>query len=112
VQRWSEHVKWAAPLAIAAGAGLIVLYFWEPERYWIFPRCLFRELTGLDCPGCGSLRSVHYLLHGEIATAFRFNPLLYLLAPALFLCRRRLHKPAWLWSFVTLVILFTVARNL
>jgi hypothetical protein len=110
VQRWAQHAKWIAPLV--AMAGLAVLYLFSPERYGFYPRCLFRELTGLDCPGCGSLRSVHHLLHGEIATAFLFNPLLYFLVPALLVCRRHLHRPAWLWSFAGIVLLFTVARNL
>jgi len=110
VQRWAKHIKWITPLA--AVTGLAVLYFWSPERYWFYPKCLFHELTGLDCPGCGSLRSVHHLLHGEIATALLLNPLLYFLVPALLICRRHLHKPAWLWSVVGTVLLFTVARNL
>ena len=83
-----------------------------PFDYWFYPRCLFHALTGLDCPGCGGLRSVQSLLHGDFAAAFRFNPLLYLLAPALFLCRRHLSKPACAWSFVAAVVGFTIARNL
>jgi len=103
-------MKWFAGLAITAG--LALLYFFPIDHYHIYPQCLFHDLTGLDCPGCGSLRSVQALLHGDVVSAFRFNPLLYVLAPALILCRRHLHKPTWLWSFVAVVIVFGIARNL
>jgi hypothetical protein len=110
VQRWPTYLKWLAPLA--AAAALATLYFFSPEGYWLYPQCLFRQLTGFDCPGCGSLRSVHHLLHGEFTTAFRFNPFLYVLVPVLVICRHHLHKPAWLWSVAGAIALFTVARNL
>lgn len=41
--------------------------------------CLFRELTGLYCPGCGSGRAAIALLHGHIPQAVGYNPLLFLL---------------------------------
>ncbi len=39
-------------------------------------RCLFYELTGLYCPGCGSGRAVLALMHGDWKGAFRHHPLL------------------------------------
>jgi hypothetical protein len=41
-----------------------------------FPKCPFRSLTGLLCPGCGSQRGIHQLLHGHFAEAFKLNALL------------------------------------
>jgi len=41
--------------------------------------CVFREVTGLYCPGCGSGRAVIALLHGRVGAAFRHNPLVFLL---------------------------------
>ena len=41
--------------------------------------CLFYELTGLYCPGCGSGRAALALLHGHFPEALRCNPLLFLL---------------------------------
>jgi hypothetical protein len=110
VQRWEQHLKWIAPLAIVAGFG--VVYFFSPEQYAFYPQCLLRQLSGLECPGCGALRSFHYLTHGDFIAAFRLNPLLYVLAPALLVFRRRLHKPACLWALAALVAGFTIARNL
>jgi len=37
--------------------------------------CPFRALTGWDCPFCGGTRMGDALLHGDIRTAFEFNPL-------------------------------------
>ena len=41
--------------------------------------CLFYELTGLYCPGCGSGRAAVALLHGRAAEAFSHNALLFVL---------------------------------
>ncbi len=32
-------------------------------------------LTGLLCPGCGSQRAIHQLLHGHLAASFQYNQL-------------------------------------
>jgi len=42
---------------------------------WPFPRCNFRALTGVPCLTCGATRAALSLLHGEWASAWRFNPL-------------------------------------
>lgn len=49
---------------------------------WIFAMpCLFHQLTGLYCPGCGGTRAVKYLLHGQLLKSFQYHPLvLYALA--------------------------------
>ena len=39
------------------------------------PRCTFRAVTGLPCLTCGATRAALSLLHGEMASAWRFNPL-------------------------------------
>ena len=110
MERWVSWLKWIAPLVVFAAVA--VLYFFPAELYPIYPHCLFHSLTGLDCPGCGSIRSMQCLLHGQIGVAFRFNPLLYVIFPALFLCRRHLHKPTVIWSFAAVVVAFTIVRNL
>jgi len=62
-------------------AGGIYLFVFEPGRSGFFPICMFRALTGLTCPGCGSTRALHQILHGHLATAFMLNPLLLLGMP-------------------------------
>ena len=39
-----------------------------------FP-CAVQRMLGVDCPGCGCLRSWSWLAHGQWAQAFRLYPL-------------------------------------
>jgi len=64
-------------------AGAVYLFIFEPGRTGFFPVCVFRFLTGLTCPGCGTTRALHAILHGELETAFMLNPLLLLASPLL-----------------------------
>ena len=61
----------------------IVFYRYNPVKYGFFPRCPFFTLTGYDCPGCGSQRAIHSLLHGKLEEAVRYNMLLVLSIPFL-----------------------------
>lgn len=47
------------------------------------PKCMLHTITGWDCPGCGSQRAAHALLHGDIPEAFRQNALLMIMLPYL-----------------------------
>ena len=58
----------AVLLALAA-----VYFFFDPNTEGVFPKCAFFVLTGWKCPGCGSQRALHALLHGDIAGAFHMN---------------------------------------
>ena len=63
-------------LVAAAGAS-VALYFTDPTKPGSYlPRCPFNWLTGLDCPACGSTRMVYSLLHGDLAAAWHFNPVM------------------------------------
>ena len=58
----------------------------DPARHALFPKCPFLMLTGgLRCPGCGSQRAVHALLHLEFKEAFLYNPLVIISIPFLLL---------------------------
>ena len=37
--------------------------------------CPTKALLGIDCPGCGGMRMVYALLHGDIGAALRYNAL-------------------------------------
>jgi hypothetical protein len=62
-------------------AGAAYLFFFEPGKTGFFPGCPFRLLTGFTCPGCGTTRALHQILHGHFLTAFTLNPLLLLAIP-------------------------------
>lgn len=57
----------------------------NPEDNNFFPQCPFYVLTDLKCPGCGSQRAVHYLLHLDFLSAFRANGLLVVSIPYIIL---------------------------
>lgn len=70
-------------------AGAAYLFFFEPGKSGFFPGCPFRFLTGFTCPGCGTTRALHQILHGHIYTAFTLNPLLLLSIPFLLIALLR-----------------------
>ena len=47
--------------------------------------CPIKTLTGLDCPGCGITRMFVALFHGNIYQAFRYNPLVFIELPIIFI---------------------------
>jgi hypothetical protein len=106
-------------------AALTVLFWFNPAEWRFFPPCMFHQLTGLNCPGCGLTRALHELLRGHLAAAFRDHALLVLSLPWLgwlavrYIWLRRRGRPArvtvrpgWLWVLVAVVVTFTVLRNL
>ena len=115
----SKPLKWTL-----AGAGAIValgfVYFFSPEEFPFYPRCLLFMLTGLSCPGCGGLRAIHHLLHGELVRAFQLNAMLVLAIPVgavlgswlLFKGGQLSVDERWVWGLITVTIVFGIACNL
>ncbi len=109
---------------LLAAAG-VYLYLFEPGRTGFFPICPFRALTGLDCPGCGTTRALHQLLHGNVVAAFELNPLTILLLPVLVCALVSFTRsaitgqpmpqlsipPKYVWLSVVVVLGFWVFRN-
>src|SRR4051794_8882384 len=60
-------------LGAAAAAGWVAAV--DPSEPGHYPTCPFLFLTGWYCPGCGSLRCLHALSHGDVGAAVSFNPL-------------------------------------
>ena len=128
-------------VALAAGAALVFVRVY-PQLAAHFPKCVFHELSGLHCTGCGSTRAVYALLRGDLGAAWAQNPLLVVVLPWLgwkvsgrafrffgwtwpvrtWPVRtwpvwtwpvRGIELPGkWHWLFAALVIAFTVVRNL
>jgi hypothetical protein len=70
---------------MAAGVlfAAILFYIYNPAYTNYFPKCPFLTLTGFYCPGCGSQRALHQILHGNLLSAMKFNVLLVLSIPFL-----------------------------
>jgi hypothetical protein len=51
------------------------LYFRFDSLDILFPKCPLYATTGIYCPGCGSQRATHSLLHFDVVGAFRSNVL-------------------------------------
>ncbi|WP_232000677.1 DUF2752 domain-containing protein [Mycobacterium kyorinense] len=67
-----------APLGVAAAAVLACAAVWWADPTTPggpLPVCPTKLLLGIDCPGCGTLRMVYALLHGDLLAAARFNAL-------------------------------------
>ncbi len=58
---------------IALSAAVVIFYATVSPESGFYPRCYFKLLTGLQCPGCGLQRMLNHLFHGELAEAFRSN---------------------------------------
>jgi hypothetical protein len=105
-----------AVFATITGVVAAVIFVFDPMRVGIFPPCQLHKLTGLWCPGCGSTRALHQLLHGNLMMAFRLNPLVILLLPlAAYLSVRGERvsiKALWIWSLLGIIITFGVLRNI
>ena len=72
-----------APLATAAGVavGLGYLAAVDPNEPGHYPLCPTQSLFGVDCPGCGTMRGLHALLHGDLPRALDHNLLLLAMVP-------------------------------
>ncbi len=79
-KKFTNYVSFAAVSTTIVGA-LATLYLFNPASSGIYPPSPFRELTGLYCPGCGTLRALHQLLNGHFWTAFGLNPLMIISLP-------------------------------
>lgn len=111
-------------LVLAVVGALLVLFLFNPQQHGFYPFCLFYRTTGLLCPGCGSLRALHELLHGHWLGALRLNPLLVLSLPVLVFWaaktafrKRESNRSSgipdpWIWTGLIVLLLFGIVRNL
>ena len=79
-----RHRRILILVAAAVMAAMVAVYaIFDPAESRWFPQCSIKLITGWDCPGCGSQRAVHALLHGRFAEAWHYNPLFILEIPLL-----------------------------
>jgi len=111
-------------ISVTGLAAICLLYTFNPADSFLYAPCPFHTITGLYCPGCGSLRAIHQLLHMHFFTAFKLNPLLILSIPLLvylllrsyfFQSKQYSSNPdlpaSLIWIYLGVVVLFWIIRN-
>jgi hypothetical protein len=83
-------------IGLGAVAACVAVTARDPNEPGSWLMCPFLATTGFVCPGCGALRAVHALAHGDLATAWQRNPALLLAIPVLVLVWLATVRRGWL----------------
>lgn len=123
----TKHRIIMATVTVAVAVAMIAVYTWLVGRFGFMPRCPFKWVTGLACPGCGSQRALMALLHGHPVEAVGYNYLLPFAVAYLALLGahrlfpdsrrvsalyRRLTTPFALMVVAAVTVVWMVARNI
>ena len=128
IARSQKRTEWAL-LTTGLSCCLLILWAVNPADSSIYPPSPFRLLTGgLFCPGCGTLRALHQLLHGHLLAAIDLNLLMVLSLPliaysylvysshALFKPQQwfpPIYTPAkWIWVILGVILTYWILRNI
>lgn len=113
-------------IAVAVTASLLYFYF-DPSLNNFFPPCLFYTATGLFCPGCGSQRAFHDLLHGHLIDAAGHNLLFVIFTPLMLfsaivavnnifrkkkIAQRIFNSTVFTFAVLIIVLAFWILRNI
>lgn len=121
---WPRRLTTMCLLVGFAGA---LSWTFASSRTGLLPECLVHRVTGIYCPGCGAVRAVWDVLHGDFASAARSHLLVVSLGPiwiagsGMWLARRWSGREVSLAEAKTciaivvltfsLFLLFTIVRN-
>ncbi|MDB9712729.1 DUF2752 domain-containing protein [Flavobacteriaceae bacterium] len=124
---FNKVLKWSV-IIILLGILAILYKTYNPIDYIYFPKCPIRELTGLECPGCGSQRAVHHLLNFDIFNAIKENVILVVSIPyiltglvfdslkkpnkSILKVRKILFGTIAIYVVLTIIIAFWILRNI
>ncbi len=112
--------------AFFAAAALVYLYFTGEGEGAGIP-CVFHQLTGFYCSGCGSSRALRSILHLDFYQALRYNAIFTLALPlivayfgALFLSYIRFGKDKIsgkipmkaIWVLIAVALVYGILRNI
>ena len=104
---------------------LIGYYFLNKKTGFYIP-CIFHEITGYKCPGCGITHLVFALLKLNIHEAFISNPLVFIYMPGiifyfvyldyLYIYEKKdkilKNIPNWVWIVLIIItLLYGIFRN-
>ncbi|UGY90838.1 DUF2752 domain-containing protein [Streptomyces gobiensis] len=113
----------------AAGAAAAYIGAVDPQKPGHYPVCPVLRYGGIYCPGCGGLRSVHALVHGDVAGAVGANAVVVAGVVVLVVAwavwfvgagvgagagavRGFSVRMGYVWAAGAAVLVFTVVRNL
>lgn len=119
----------AAPVATISGLAIATaaLHVRDPHVYASWGLCPSAALFGIYCPGCGGLRAVNDLTHGDLGAAASSNLLFFVSIPLVVFLLGRWAYDAWrdidrgrtwlsswpmMYAGLGVALVFTVARNL
>ncbi|MBK9249805.1 MAG: DUF2752 domain-containing protein [Ignavibacteria bacterium] len=98
-RRLSERQKaWILLIGVVFFAAFLFIY--NSKTMHFLPRCPFFWATGYYCPGCGTTRGLHRLLHGDFIGALHANILMIVTVPYI------------LYSFISYLFLNILSKNL
>lgn len=104
-----------------------VFYRFNPQNSSYFLKCPIHYFTGYLCPGCGSQRAIHELLHLNFRKALEYNALFVVSIPYLILAfalnteplrekfpktRKFFFNPKAILILLGIVVIFSVYRNI
>lgn len=112
--------KWTFMLL---GVIVCVVYFICDPVVCHFPKCPFLQITGMKCPGCGSQRALHSLLHLNFLQAIRYNAFLVVSIPivAILIYSETIRTKSnlyvkiqnvyFIWTYFFLIVVWWIIRN-
>ncbi|NNG96403.1 DUF2752 domain-containing protein [Gordonia araii NBRC 100433] len=75
LSRVSAHPV-VGPLVVVAGAAAVgaAVWFGDPTTPGgHLPTCPTKSLLGIVCPGCGAMRMIYSVMHGDLGAAVAYN---------------------------------------
>src|SRR6266487_5026638 len=91
-QQWPPISEKCMKSASLKRPGKVGLYILLPLAFVCIPTswleghrsiCLIRNVFGIKCPGCGMIRAISCVLHGNFKGAFHYNKLVVIVFPLL-----------------------------
>lgn len=120
-----KRIFWTIAFVVLLAVLGVVYFFIDPMEVRWMPRCIWKVATGTDCPGCGSQRMAHALMHGDLRAAWQANAYAFCMLPIIgglvwlefFRERhprlyRQVHSPGAIWGLGISVLAWWVVRNL
>ena len=129
IEQQINSKKWIQLGLITIIAVVLFAYFYQnnpSDADTKFLRCPSNLIFGINCPGCGTQRALHHLLHFDVIQALRYNALFVTAVPfviywlgikiynLIYVAKKTTRIPTnkFVWiGLLVLVLLFGIMRN-